>query len=344
MSVKLKLINYLFLFSIFGIIVFNPKENLAQDLHFSQYQKVPLLINPASTGDFNGDWRFVHNYRSQWRAVSNPFQTYSLSFDKNFSRSGRTLSVGGMLLYDQSGIVSLQISKINLSAAYQWSFYRKSLRIGIQGGWNLYQYSLQGMTTDSQWDMSSGFFNPALSSSEIADGESMNFPFLNTGLLFQFYSKNIEHKIGISLNQLNFPSVGFDVKKMLNPGISMQYSNLIPLNYHLRLQPNLIYRYQTKAEYLVIGANYLYLTDPNKYQITALEAGLRVRTGFDRISDAVVLHGGITFLTTEFGLSYDVNISDFQRASNYQGAFELYIIYTAFVKKSYPGAIPCSRQ
>lgn len=337
-------IRYLLYLGIAGIILLLPKYGLAQDLHFSQFQKAPLLINPASTGDFDGEWRFIHNYRSQWRAVSNPFQTYSISFDKNVQLPNRTFSYGGILLYDRSGIISLEISKINLNASYQWLFYRKSFRIGIQAGWNLYQYSLDGMTTDSQWDMSTGLFNPSLGSSEIADGEFMHYPGVNAGVSYRFFQRNTEHSIGLSLHQINFPKAGFDVKSMIDPGLSIQYSNLIPLSSRVRLQPALIYRHQSQAEYLVIGANYIYLTNLNDYQITGLEAGLKVRTGFDRVSDAFVLHGGVKFLRTEFGISYDVNISEFHQASNYQGAFELYIIYQAFVKQAYPGAIPCSRQ
>ena len=41
----------------------------AQDIHFTQWMFSPLNLNPAETGRFDGDYRVVGNYRSQWGAV-----------------------------------------------------------------------------------------------------------------------------------------------------------------------------------------------------------------------------------------------------------------------------------
>jgi len=41
----------------------------AQDIHYSQFDRSPLNINPALTGLFKGDLRFIGNYRSQWNRV-----------------------------------------------------------------------------------------------------------------------------------------------------------------------------------------------------------------------------------------------------------------------------------
>lgn len=317
----------------------------AQDLHFSQYSYAPLLTNPAGTGDMDNEWRFIHNYRSQWYSVSNPFSTYSLSFEKNIIRKNRQFGVGMNLLYDKSGIVRLQIAKINLSGSYQFNFYRQTLRFGLQAGWNLYQYSLEGLTTDNQWDQSVGYFNPALSSGEINDGESMNYLSLNTGVLYRYQSiGGLDHRIGISLFNLNQPRNGFDNKLKTPLSISGQYSVTVPVSSKIRLTPNFIYRYQQKADYLLIGLNYSRFTSPNEYQVTALHTGIKFRTGFNRNSDAVIIHGGLSFLRTEVGMSYDFNVSKLSVASGYQGAFELYLVYQAFFRQAYPGAIPCSRQ
>ena len=51
----------------------------AQDIHWSQFNDNPVFQNPGNTGNFNGDVRFVGNFRDQWRAVSVPYQTLSLS-------------------------------------------------------------------------------------------------------------------------------------------------------------------------------------------------------------------------------------------------------------------------
>jgi hypothetical protein len=57
-----------------------------QDIHWSQYNDNPLFQNPGNTGNFNGDYRFVGNYRNQWRSVSIPFETIALSAEKKLEK------------------------------------------------------------------------------------------------------------------------------------------------------------------------------------------------------------------------------------------------------------------
>ena len=56
-------------------------SSLAQDVHFSQFNQTPQLINPGATGVFNGSIRGILNYRTQWSAFGNAFKTYGASFD-----------------------------------------------------------------------------------------------------------------------------------------------------------------------------------------------------------------------------------------------------------------------
>ena len=47
----------------------------AQDIHFSQFHAAPVLLNPALTGAFGGEARFIANYRSQWQEIPVPYVT-----------------------------------------------------------------------------------------------------------------------------------------------------------------------------------------------------------------------------------------------------------------------------
>src|SRR5579883_2790893 len=53
----------------------------AQDIHFTQFTAVPLVINPAFTGNAGGLYRAAAIYRSQWSSVTTPYITYGASFD-----------------------------------------------------------------------------------------------------------------------------------------------------------------------------------------------------------------------------------------------------------------------
>src|ERR1035441_5781184 len=38
----------------------------AQDIHFTQFFSNPLILNPAQTGNFNGNYRVGFNFKGQW--------------------------------------------------------------------------------------------------------------------------------------------------------------------------------------------------------------------------------------------------------------------------------------
>ena len=58
-----------------------PFVNKAQDIHFSQFNETPVLLNPAlSCTAF--DTRIIANYKNQWASVTTPFRTYGISIER----------------------------------------------------------------------------------------------------------------------------------------------------------------------------------------------------------------------------------------------------------------------
>ena len=52
-----------------------------QDIHFSQFNETPVLLNPAmSCTAF--DTRIIANYKNQWASVTSPYQTYGISIER----------------------------------------------------------------------------------------------------------------------------------------------------------------------------------------------------------------------------------------------------------------------
>ena len=80
--------------SLFIIVFVLVKTTFSQDIHFSQFYASPLSLSPYQTGNYNGDWRFMHNYRTQWRSISEPFNTISVGYDRNFYVYNEQLSGG----------------------------------------------------------------------------------------------------------------------------------------------------------------------------------------------------------------------------------------------------------
>jgi len=78
----------------------------AQDPRFAQFYTAPDQLNPALTGVYDGQFRFIANYRDQWASVLNdvPFRTLSTHLDGKIS-IGRNdyLSIGVNGLRDIAG-------------------------------------------------------------------------------------------------------------------------------------------------------------------------------------------------------------------------------------------------
>ena len=78
----------------------------AQDPSVSQFWASPLNINPALTGNINGDWRVIMNFRSQWIGPTAPYITGTISHDRKLFvetlPEGQRFSVGGIFMYDRT--------------------------------------------------------------------------------------------------------------------------------------------------------------------------------------------------------------------------------------------------
>src|SRR3954463_8647895 len=125
----------------------------AQDMHFSQFNEQPALMNPALTGALKR-YRISMGYKNQWRKVSDPYKTFGVSLDgkilkgkwrvedmsplthrnQNIGRLG-----GGLSIYrDVAGAGDMSLTQINGSLAAflptgHWSF----LSVGLQAGMNM---------------------------------------------------------------------------------------------------------------------------------------------------------------------------------------------------------------
>src|SRR5215212_4876410 len=92
----------LIIFSLFIVQVL-----YGQDPAFSQFFSSPLNINPALTGNINGDWRIISNFRDQWIGPASPYTTGTASYDTKVLQhklpgvpEENVMGMGGMLLYD----------------------------------------------------------------------------------------------------------------------------------------------------------------------------------------------------------------------------------------------------
>src|ERR1043165_9885803 len=93
---------------------------LAQDVHFSQFNETPQLLNPAATGVYRGYIRAMVNYKNQWAAMGNAFNTVAASADMPlFDKNEKKAHLGAVINFfsDKAGDSQFGITQANVSLA-----------------------------------------------------------------------------------------------------------------------------------------------------------------------------------------------------------------------------------
>jgi len=104
----------------------------AQDHMYSQFFNSPVYLNPALTGQFEGDLRMNLIYRNQFTSVPGSFNYLSASIDYNIPKFG-----GGIgLLFTRSSEGTAYLAKNNVSGTYSYSVGSQDfvLSFGLQAG------------------------------------------------------------------------------------------------------------------------------------------------------------------------------------------------------------------
>ena len=87
----------------FILIIFYAFSMHGQDIHFSQFQQIPLHYHPALTGQFEGDIRLAGIQRTQWRSVTQPFITIGGAADFNHIKGLKEVGAGLYFMQDRAG-------------------------------------------------------------------------------------------------------------------------------------------------------------------------------------------------------------------------------------------------
>ncbi len=314
----------------------------AQDFHYSQYHNAPLNMNPALTGIFRGDARVMANYRSQWTSVPVDYMTFTGAFDKKFlQRTGRPgyWSGGFAFNYDQAGLSRLRLINLGLSAAYTRGFSETFFGT-IGGALSVGQrsFKLDDLTFDRQYDPSTGVFIPSRPTQENFDNTSYFFPDLALGVNFRLQSKQTDMLVD-RLDKRSKLDFGVGVHHLLRPDQSFQDADEAKLP--IRLSPYVMGTLMLGNSFDLIGNFNAQFQKPYKEYIGML--GLKVHFNrnlgrqfaaqidfgyrFNDFGDAFYPGLEVFYNGWELGFTYDVNVSDFQLATNRRGGPEITLRY-----------------
>lgn len=321
----------------------------AQDMHFSQFNGAPMILNPALTGNFSGLYRVTGIFRNQWSSVTTPYVTFGGSIDGPIKKDVAVddyLSGGVSIYNDRSGDGNLANLSTLASLAYHKFLgeeSKMSLSVGLQGGYT--QKSIDLSRLYWQDEFKNGGFQPGTTGEQL--NPKVKYFTANAGLSFgHAVSEKFGYQLGIAGHNLNQPNESLLKKANNEVGLGMrinaQLGAIIQGGERLSIRPAFMYQTQTSATEIIAGTEFLYIV--GEPDIRSVATGVFVG-GWYRFGDAALITGGLEFKGFRVGFAYDYNMSKLKVASGGNGGFEIALRYIMpdpldFARRI---AFPCSR-
>ena len=313
---RVKIIIFLMLFGV-GTIGFS------QDIHFSQFNNSPINLNPGLMGQFDGDYRFVGNQRTQWRSVTTPYSTFGVSADANGIFNTDNIGAAVSLYNDVAGDSEFGTLQLGIGGSYK-IFIKdssQSVNIGLQPTFTQRSINYDQLTFDNQYNGSS--YDPNLGNGEEFQNNGRTYLNIHTGLSWnRVFEQRKSVTAGLALHNINSPKQTFfsDNSIQLKQRLSLHANGLIQVSDKIDALPSVLVMMQHKYREIIFGGSGKYHLNHPDY--TALYAGIWYRN-----KDAAYLSAGLDWTDFHFGISYDFNMSSLRPASHNKGGFEFAVIY-----------------
>ena len=285
------------------LILFNIANS--QDVHFSQFDTDRINLNPSLIGNlFENDFRFSLQRRTQWSSVSVPFTSLSTTYEiKNILSK---INFGAQFLNDKAGDSKFTTNQVNLAFSKNLYIYNYDvLSVGAVIG--VCQRTVD--FTDLIFENTEQFFRNSYVYSDI--GISASYITNPNNIL----SVNF----GVSSFHLNTPKNSFSENDNVKLPIKNNCFGRIKYNYltNVTLIPEVFLSNQGASSELLLGL---------KSEIKSEKVRV-VPLLYYRIKDAIIVGFGVEKNNLIANVSYDINISDLDIASNNKGGVEFSIVY-----------------
>lgn len=300
----------------------------AQDIHFSQFPQSTTYLGGVEAGNMSGDFRVAAIHRRQWNSVSEPYKTFNLNVDSKLSLFSQKLQAYGAGIFinqDKAGDGAFTTLQVALALSRMFvldadSVY--SFRIGATGSFVQKSFDLNKLSFDNQYN--GDVFIPQASIGEQIPSNSINFADLGISAGFGIKNPRAVWNIGFQVAHLNRADQSFyngnSVPQLMLMQGNLRWTQM--LNERVYILPSILYSKQGKASELIGGAEAKFVLKDEVTKRLAFGAGVFLRTG-----DAVIPMVALYTNKFRFGVSYDVNTSGLEVASNNKGGPEFSIVY-----------------
>jgi type IX secretion system PorP/SprF family membrane protein len=292
----------------------------AQDAHLSQYDQLPVLLNPSMTGLLNVDGiRAGAQFRSQWGALASSITSAAFAVDAPLKERW---GIGGYMLSNQQSKY-FNVFNFVMSGSYTITALDQNkhfLSVGLQAGMIVKGLKANKLTFDNQY--TNGNFDPDLPSGESFARDSRVMPDLNYGIYYGFTDpgKKVHPYLGFSLFHITSPNESFiyGVESRLPRRWVLHGGSTIEVSDEFNVEPKILYMRQLNIQEILAGMDFNYsFNDPD----IKLMAG-----GYYRWNDAAIVEIGISFKNLIYKMSYDINTSSLNTYSSNRGGIEFSIV------------------
>ena len=306
---------------------------LAQDLRVSQFENAPLLLNPALTGNIDGNHRASIMHRNQrFNALGDDSYTSTiLAFDTRLDLPNDNyfgLGING--IFESSGSLEYTVNKLSVSGSYSKTILKNNIAChSLQGGIDIALTKRGINLTDARWPSQhdgNGGFDPDLPGGDIEDDPVFHG---DLGIGFSWMSRftnGVRFNVGASFYHITEPTVSFvSVHSSVNTLTSIHSSLHIPVSSLLSIRPAFAYYEQSNHKDAIFGiTSYWHL---NKQENTNLEFGFWINDNFGVpntiVPNSHVAYGAVQFDKVKLGYSYT-----FAGATQFDDSFEVLVQYT----------------
>ena len=310
----------------------------AQDIHFAQSAQIPILINPANTGLFQGWERVILNHRQQWTSVQSPYITTNGSFELNIGKPENHdkayLGAGINFYSDVAGDSKFGTTtgSLNLSAIVPIAD-KHTVAAGMQFGGGQKKVNYDNLVWASQFNAADGAFDNAITVGEPI-GIASNFYFdMGIGAVYQYRNHDVSFgkgeilrrgHAGVALFHLTKPNVDFGgATTRMNAKLVAHGDVMVNIpGSKLSIEPNfVIFKQGAFSEQLYGTLLKIEIKSGTKYTGIYTESFISFGAKY-RVRDAIIPEFFLELDAFKVGLSYDMNLS-FTEASRYMGGFEI---------------------
>lgn len=317
----------LFKINLYFVIVFSSLvyHLQSQDLHFSQYYRTPIFLNPANTGAIEEDVRLMAIARNQWASVPVSYNSIGMSADMNFpfKVTRDKFGAGIQLLADRAGDARFTTLQATASGAYHLvtsGINFMILSIGANVNYFQRNYDPFRLTYDNQFN--GDYFDPNIPINEQFD--KLNLSFFDFGLGVNYQQTILDRHIlnlGSSMQHILSKEQNFLQKStntLLQPRFNLYLNGEYKWTKTISLIPLFFYQLQDKKFEIVTGGGLGMNLTPKSAERNKLKIGLNFRIG-----DAIIPWVHYEYKKSSIQLSYDMNTSPLRIASNSYGGLEL---------------------